>query len=224
MEALVMYALAVLLLCPAVPADVGKSDKADDAQRELARIEGVWAITTLESRGMQRPADGRVAAARNPFIIVGDRYVFGTHGGTVKIDRAKHTVDLTVTDGRYQGTTLLGLYEIKGGTLRIALATPRQAGERPKDFKTDTDSLHVVYTFEKDAKVTQKQAADRLKEQRDALVAQPGPGGFQPGGFGGRGAPAGSMQEMLRQIIERLDRIDKRLDAIEKRMPPPEKK
>ena len=170
----------------------------------------------MESRGTPL-APGRLGtSARYTLVIVGNGYALSTHGGTVKIDGAKQTVDLAITDGRYKGTTLLGLYELKDNTLRLALPSPLAAGERPTELKATRENGLMVYTFERDPKATKQAAADQLRELRSTLAAQPAPRGW---------VTTSSTQELLlKQIIERLDRIEKRLDAMEKKTTPPDKK
>jgi uncharacterized protein (TIGR03067 family) len=212
MRLLAMHALVLLLLSPVVAAPAPE----DDSSKELAKLQGVWKVTASESRGKQTGA--APLADRYTLVIAGDGYAFNTYAGTLKLDPAKHTADLAVTDGRYKGVTVLGLYELKGDTLRLAMASPasRAAAERPAELKTGADTAYTAFTFERDAKVTKEEVAAKLKERKDALASQPGPGGF------GRGAP--STQMMLQQIIDRLDRIEKRLDALEKKAAPPDKK
>jgi uncharacterized protein (TIGR03067 family) len=203
-----MHALVFLLLYPAA-VDPGK-----EAPKDLDKLQGVWKATALDSGAaqFQLPA-AALAADRYTLVVAGDRYVFGTHAGTVKVDAAKGAVDLVITDGRYKGVTILGLYELKGDTLRVVMATPARAGERPTEFKSGQGRRngHTVYTFERD-KATKEAAAARLKELTATVAGAPGPAAWGP-------AP-NATQEMLKQIIERLDRIDKRLDALEKNMAP----
>lgn len=43
---------------------------------------------------------------------------------TMAADTVKKTVDMKPVDGRYKGHTLLGIYSLDGGKLRIAFAEP----------------------------------------------------------------------------------------------------
>src|SRR5947208_15409725 len=119
-----MQALMFLLLCPAVPLDA----KGEDLPRELTKLQGIWKPTALESRGTELPVERLGTSGRYTLVIVGNGYALSTHGGTLKIDATKQAVDLAITDGRYKGTTLLGLYELKDNTLRLALPSPLAAG------------------------------------------------------------------------------------------------
>lgn len=227
-----MSAILLVALALGAPSDSDKPDatKVDPAKADLAKLQGVWKVTSLESRGMSiAPPAGFPGARvdRYTLVIVDNAYVLGTHAGTITLDPAKKALDLAITDGRYKDGTVAGLYSLSGDTLKIAMRTPSRnpaPGERPTDFKTGPDDTFTVYTFERDPKATKEQAAAKLKELKDALTTgiQPGPG---PGpGFQRPAAADRVTQELLRQVIERLDRIEKRLDAMERKTPDPEKK
>jgi uncharacterized protein (TIGR03067 family) len=226
-----MNTLAFLVLSATLALPAGEEK---EAPKDLDKLQGVWKVTAVNSRGKQMPA----ALFETPtytLAVVGDRYVFTTHGGTVKLDSAKKTVDLEVTAGRYKGTTLLGRYEIKGDTFTLMLPSPITAAERVPELKAGDDPVAIVYTLQRDAKAGKEQAAAVLKDHTEALPDLPafggkgigGKGAPAGGGFGGGGfAPAGGMttQQMLQQILQRLERIEQRLDELEKRLPPREEK
>jgi uncharacterized protein (TIGR03067 family) len=184
----------------------------------LEKLQGVWKITTMESRGTSQPAAVLPAADRYTLVIVGNAYVLRTHAGTLAIDLEKKTADLTITEGRYQGQTLPGLFELKGDTLKLAFPTPGafprggNGQQRPRELKTGPDSTHLLYTFERDKAATKEQAEAKLKELKESLAAP------AAGGFGGRTtATDRATQQLLRQILDKLDRIEKRLDEMEKK-------
>jgi hypothetical protein len=173
-------------------------------------------------------------------VIAGDVYAWTTIAGTIKIDSQKKTVDLVVTEGRYKGQIIPGLYELSDNTLKLAFPSPlarvggvRAAAERPEELKTGPETRHSLYTFERDVTATKAEVASKLKERKENVAAQGAaglPGGGPAGGIIGGGGPAGGpnaqLRQQLREIIERLDRIEKRLDQLEKgkETPPPEKK
>src|SRR5262249_34572991 len=72
-----------------------------------------------------------------------------THAGTLKADPRDKVLDLTLTAGRHKGTTLLALFEVKDGTLRIATTNPGGGGKRPDEM---TGKGHFLYTFKRDAR------------------------------------------------------------------------
>ena len=226
-----MNAALVLALALGAPVEIGKDGKGDKATREaMEKLQGVWKATAVESLGRALPP-ATVNSDRYTLVVDGDAYVLLTHAGTVKLDPAKKTIDLIITEGRYKGTTAPGLYELSGDTLKIALAvpsTPARALARPTDLKASAEARHTLYTFEKDGKATREQAAARLKNLTETVAR-----GANPPGFAMPGAPAGlapmvragqANEEALKKVLEKLEAIEKRLDAIEKRLPPAEKK
>src|SRR5262245_34420790 len=140
-----MYALLALLLIPVAPAG-----KADPPKKDADKLQGVWRVTTIESRGLQIPANQLGAADRYTLVIVGTDYAFFAQGGTIKFDPAKKEVDFTVTDGRYKGATVLGIYDLTGDTLKVAMSSPLRNDPRPTELKPGARAGHALYTFERD--------------------------------------------------------------------------
>lgn len=214
----------LLTLALGAPVEIGKKDdKAEKA--ELVKLQGIWKLTERQTAANRfPPAKGTAAADRYTLVVGGESYVLSTHAGIIKFDPAKKTVDMTVTEGRYKGTTVPGVYELSGDTLKIALHPPsaaRAAGDRPKDLTPGGEAAHTLYTFEKDPKATKDDAAAQLKELKSGLVPAAADRAFGPAP---RAAADQATQEILRKVMEKLEAIDKRLDAIEKRLPPAEKK
>ncbi len=200
---------AMLLMALSVGAPI---EAKDDAKAQLAKLQGVWQVTALESGGVeQAPARAR-ATNRSTLVIVGDGYAFSTQAGTIKIDPAAKTLDLAITDGRYKDQTVLALYELTDDTLKIAMESVNRRSGRPAALKTSDTTTHTLYTFTRE-KATKEQAEAKLKVQKEAVVNQP-----VPGAFPNRPATTDrATQELLRQVLDKLDRIEKRLDAMEKK-------
>src|SRR3712207_5799138 len=129
----------LLALALGAPAEIGGKDaKAEKA--ELEKLQGIWKLTERATATNVFPPAKGVTAERYTLVVGGDAYVLYTHAGTIKFDPAKKTVDLTITDGRYKGTTVPGLYELSGDTLKLAIHAPgaRAAGtDRPKALKPE---------------------------------------------------------------------------------------
>src|SRR4051812_45095810 len=164
----------LLALTLGAPAEIGgKDNKAEKA--ELEKLQGIWKLTERETRtGTFPPAKGPGAIAeRYTLVVSGDGYVLATHGGTIKFDPAKKTVDMTITDGRYKGATVQGLYELSGDTLKVAITVPSIRGGvvRPTALKPENDATHTLYTFEKDGKATKDDVATKLKDLKSGLPA-----------------------------------------------------
>lgn len=192
---------ALLLAIAAVPLD-------DPGKKDLEKLQGVWKAPTVESRGASFDVTRVGETSRYTLVVVGDRYVLGTYGGTLKVG-PKGEVDLVVTEGPRKGITRLGRYELAGDTLKLAVAgiAGGEQQARPTEMKTDQTNLHTLYNFARE-KATKEEVEAKLKEMT-AAANRPARG------VGGAPQPDPTTT-LLRQVIERLDRIEKRLDAIEK--------
>jgi uncharacterized protein (TIGR03067 family) len=201
-----MLALLWLTLLAPAPAE-------NPVPKGLEKLQGVWKITTTESRGISQPPN-QFTTNQFTLVIVGSAYALRAHAGTLTIDLEKNTADLTITEGRYKGQTLPALFELKGDTLKLAFPSPGGRGnaERPRELKTGPGTLHLLYTFERDKTAAKEQAEAKLKELKESLAPAPA------GGFGGRAAASDrATQQLLRQILDKLERIEKRLDEMEKK-------
>ena len=130
-------------------------DAAEDAKKELEKIQGTWVVTSAEYNG------GRVSAERAKtmkLICKDDKYV-QTEGdkevekGSHKLDPSKKPkhMDITITDGEHKGKTQLGIYELEGDSLRICV---NRAGEkeRPAEFAAKPNTGYVMVVLKREKK------------------------------------------------------------------------
>jgi uncharacterized protein (TIGR03067 family) len=119
---------------------------ADAVKRELARLDGEWAMASGKHDGHSVP-DGllaswkRMAKGNETTLTFGGRVVFKA---TFVVDPGKkpRTIDYTLTDGPDKGKTQLGIYEWDGETVRFCFAGPGK--ERPAGFESKAgDGLTV---------------------------------------------------------------------------------
>jgi uncharacterized protein (TIGR03067 family) len=204
-----MHALLLLAVLPSAPLN---PDKPRDLPKGLEKLQGVWKVTTTESRGRARAPTARTAD-RYFLVVVGDAYVLNAHAGTITIDLDKKTVDMAITEGPYKGQTLPGIFELSGDTLQLAFPSPLSGGGRPAELKTGAGTTHMLYTLERDTRATKADAEAKLKDLK-ALLGSSVTDRFGPGAP----APADrTTEDLLKQVLEKLDRIEKRLDEIEKK-------
>jgi uncharacterized protein (TIGR03067 family) len=225
-----MNTLACLLVGAALAVPAGDEKQ---APKDTERLQGVWQVTAANRGGLALNA--KFDLPSYTFAIVGDRYVFMTHGGTFTLDTEKGHFDLQVTAGRYSGKTLPCRYELKDDTLTITLPSSIINPMRP-DPKQGDGPVGVIYTLKRDAKATKADADKALKDRIAALPDKAGfgvKGGKGGGGFanpGGGFAPAppppaaAATEKLLERILERLERIEQRFDALEKRLPSAQEK
>ncbi len=113
---------------------LGADPAADQSQKELARFQGTWMITSSEQDGRADPSvkDARVIISADEFTTkVADRPL---RHGTIKFDPAKQpkTIDLTYTDGPQKGQSSFGIYHLDGDSWVLAFSVPGKP--RPASF------------------------------------------------------------------------------------------
>jgi uncharacterized protein (TIGR03067 family) len=123
--------IAVLLLPLA-----GLLPAADDgAQAELGKLKGIWQAVSEEVDGHKANPE---QLEKTFLVIEGDRYTQrlpnASRKGTFKLNpgTTPKQIDITPSDGPDKGKTLLGIYELKGATLRYCVAEPGK--DRPREF------------------------------------------------------------------------------------------
>ena len=171
------------------------------AKTDLDRLQGTWVVT--DATGMQLPA-----GALKALVVTGDKYEGQTNGkpderGTIKINSATKpwSIDLLVAEAPGVTGTQLGLVDIAGDTMTIALSDTG-APTRPADFSGEkiiaTRLLPIAKTFEGEWTGAVGDAGQTL---RLTVRLANGPNGLASGTLvsvdqGGREAPIGAVVQM----------------------------
>jgi uncharacterized protein (TIGR03067 family) len=131
-------AVAVIALAGTVLAQEAKDTKG------AAALQGTWVIASING---QTPPDG---SPEMTLTFTDDKYQQALGGtvderGTIKVDAAKKpmTIDLAIVEGNDAGKSQLGIFEVTGDTIRIALDMPGSQ-KRPADFTPTEGALLVV--------------------------------------------------------------------------------
>ncbi|MGD9722518.1 MAG: TIGR03067 domain-containing protein [Pirellulales bacterium] len=137
---------------------------ADPNAADLARMQGDWMVATMQTEGMEVPAEEAQALFRtveNDTYTV-SRYAKVASRGTFQIDATKSpkTIDSTPAavgaaappaDGKAKPPqTIRGIYEFDGDKLRICNARPGQP--RPKNFEAKQYTGHTLIVWEPEVK------------------------------------------------------------------------
>lgn len=142
----ITIALVMVLLCAwAARLPAAAEQKDDAAKKELEKFQGTWKFVSMEEDGKQAPksdAPNTITFTGDKFAVkMGDKVV---QAGTQKLDPGKKpkTVDAAITEGEGKGTTMLGIYELEGDTLKACFDP--QGKKRPTEFKTTPGSGYFL--------------------------------------------------------------------------------
>jgi uncharacterized protein (TIGR03067 family) len=111
---------------------------------DLERLQGSWRIASLE-------VDGRAIPAAGSIVVKGRRFTATDLESVYEGEMVLHPsatprrLDLKFDAGPEKGNTNLGIYEIKGDTWRLCLATRGDA--RPPGFATKPGSGYALETL-----------------------------------------------------------------------------
>jgi RNA polymerase sigma factor (sigma-70 family) len=165
--AAVLGAGAGRLLLPtraAVPAAAGQGRDKETRPKNpaLPKLQGTWVAVAAEANGRQVP-EKVLKETKVTLAISGDRFTatatLGANGevtwaGRIKVDPARRPGRFDVLDGRLEfaktkgamkAVGVEGVYELKGGSLKVCYG-PR----RPTEFKTKPGSSEKLYVFERE--------------------------------------------------------------------------
>jgi uncharacterized protein (TIGR03067 family) len=123
----------------------------DADENVLKKIQGTWRFVSHEANGTRSPPEVvtklKITFTGDKFSVTADGKV--VQGGTQKFDATKTPaqVDAMVTDGEGKGSTMLGVYELKGDTLRVCFDPAGK--ERPTSVTAKNGQLAAVLEREK---------------------------------------------------------------------------
>jgi uncharacterized protein (TIGR03067 family) len=121
------------------------------SDNELKKIQGTWQFVSHEMDGKPMPAE---QVAKLKITFTGDKWSVRedakvVQAGTHKFDPTKKPaqVDAVVTEGEGKGSTMLGIYEMKGDKMKVCFDL--QGKERPTSFTAKTGQMAAAIQRDK---------------------------------------------------------------------------
>ena len=145
MRRILYFALPVLFLVAAKPAD--------EAKKDLEKLQGEWFMAELEIDGKPVP-DEKIAGTT--LTIKGDKYSVSVkdkkHEVTITLDPSKDpkAIDMSFSDGTDPPKVGKGIYKIDGDTFVLVRAQATDS-ERPTSFGTWPNSGCFMVTWKRKA-------------------------------------------------------------------------
>jgi len=129
-------------------------------EKELALLEGTWAMTARESMG-KKATEEEIKKLSTRLIVKGDKITVRSKDVgeeitvselTFKLDpkTTPKSMDLTVTDGPTKGKKAQAIYELEGDTLKVCISFDDE--KRPTKFAAPSDSEWMLLTYKRDKK------------------------------------------------------------------------
>lgn len=123
----------------------------DGGEAVLKKIQGTWRFVSQEMDGKAMPKD---EVAKLTVTFAGDKWTVRDgdkvlQAGTHKFDPSKKPgqVDAKITEGEGKGGAMLGIYELKGDTIKVCFDVAGK--ERPTSFSTKAGQFSAVVQREK---------------------------------------------------------------------------
>jgi uncharacterized protein (TIGR03067 family) len=143
---------STVIFIPLLVLLVGSDLVADDADREeLTKLQGTWVVLT-HSEERVLPDDIKIEKV----LVKGSQITFVMKRlncvmeATLKISTTPKEIDLTISEGKFKGTRLPGIYELDGDSLKVCYNNGQKATTtRPKEFKADVRDSFSLMTLKR---------------------------------------------------------------------------
>lgn len=149
MRSMIVWMLAVIAV--GVGAHHQALRGADAGDDFLKKIQGTWKFVSHvfgdKAQSKEELANQTITFADNKWTVRQDGKVVS--GGTHRFDPSKTPgqVDAVVTEGEDKGNTMLGIYELKGDTIRVCFDP--KGKKRPSDFSIKEGRMTAVVERQK---------------------------------------------------------------------------
>lgn len=130
----------------------GVSAPADDAAKDLEKLQGTWTATEITVNGKTHTEGTlRFTFKKDQVIAEGDDEVKRDYAKvSIKLDPSTKPacIDIHVMAGEQKGAKMEGIYELKGDDLKICVKL--LGNDRPTEFKAPDGSNTAVLILKRD--------------------------------------------------------------------------
>ena len=130
------YALRVLFML-VVSSGLISIGLAEDADKDVSRLQGTWNIVKRVKNGQEEDAKshpGQLKFTGHTAVEVRDGVTEQEGSFTIDASKTPHRITMTGSRGPNAGSVFEGIYELEGDTLKLAYSTGPDANTPPKDF------------------------------------------------------------------------------------------
>jgi len=130
------------------------AEPADEAKKDLEKLQGEWVMAALEVNGQPVP---ETKIQGTTLTVKGDKYTTHVkdtkHEVTIKLDPSQkpRAIDMIFPDGTNLPKIGKGIYKMDADTFVICRAQSTD-GARPTDFATTPNTGYFVVTWKRKAK------------------------------------------------------------------------
>jgi uncharacterized protein (TIGR03067 family) len=148
--------LAIVSLFAGVRSPAADGNANDETvAKELQALKGPWRLSSKEEDGMKFSQEeikdmiGTGDGLGKFSVRRGDKVI---GAATVRLDPTKtpKRIDVSFTEGKHKGQTVLGIYEIGSDAFRVCIA--RVGDERPADFSAKAGSGRTLVVYQRERK------------------------------------------------------------------------
>ena len=156
-----MSFLRSLSLSAILVVSVSPAAFADDAADDLKALQGSWSVSEATSNGVPIPDEFRdkmtfifekdVLRLEGPLAAQPDepKPEFPELRFTLNTSNSPRSLDLTALNGPQKGTSLPGIYEVKGDTLKFCAPNQPKGTMRPTEFAAQEGSNNVYFLLKR---------------------------------------------------------------------------
>lgn len=131
-----------------------RADESEASKKDLAHLQGEWAMVSGERGGQALPADtiktSRRTAKYDEVTVIMAGQIFMKAKFTLDPSKTPKAIDYAVTGGHYAGKTELGIYEFDGEQVKFCFAVPSEP--RPTEFSTKPEDGRTVSVWQRAGK------------------------------------------------------------------------